>query len=540
MLACLYQTEEARIESGEAKRKMEAKQNITLSKKISGDQDADATLFGGVLTGHAGRLFQLTQIRDKKLRLAALELIGHLLRQGQVNPNEAMPYLLALQGDVEEVAIRSLALKLLMVEGEKRPDMLRQRVRAGVKQAYAFQKFVYPDLQEVSALVRVTRNGTVRNECVFASVFKECISSIKKQRQGLFRNLLALFQNNETDHGEWSRNESGAKGASATTPTTRKKTDTPAKAAAKASTSPVPTPADTDADTAPAPAPPTGKPTPVKATALIDGEKANLPLLSYTSQVLAYLPYTTASDPLYIIHHITSTLALQGPDLIDRLASFLRVVGLANSDDLEENNLAEDCLEIAAKRSNPRHAREVTALLDPGFDIKGFSLLCCEVAALTLLMRLKMFLREAYNLSETRCLSYNPDAKDRAAEKLIPKMHLPPFNSKLAMRTSMDGTEAHDLDGMIIQYAEFRQLMRIEATVDVRSDDEDDYDYDVYDDGMDAVMEDDGNDPPNEIDDNVGMEGGDGTTTSNNNKGRRKKKGGGKKRNRNGIEKSMM
>ena len=126
----------------EAKAKMDSKKSITVSKKISGDQDADATLFGGVLTSHAPRLFELMQTQDKALRFASLDLIGHLLRQGQINPNETVPFLLAVQGDVEEDGIRSLALKLLMIEGEKRPDMLRQRVCAGVKQAFLFQKSV--------------------------------------------------------------------------------------------------------------------------------------------------------------------------------------------------------------------------------------------------------------------------------------------------------------------------------------------------------------------------------------------------------------
>jgi cohesin loading factor subunit SCC2 len=107
---------------------MESKTNITVSNKISGDQDADATLFGGILTNHAQRLLEMTQFRDEGLRFAALDLIGHLMRQGQVNPNETVPFLLVLKGDVEKDDIHFLALKLLTIEGEKRPDMLRQRV----------------------------------------------------------------------------------------------------------------------------------------------------------------------------------------------------------------------------------------------------------------------------------------------------------------------------------------------------------------------------------------------------------------------------
>jgi cohesin loading factor subunit SCC2 len=417
----VVQTEEARIESGEARRVMESKKNITLSKKISGDQDGDATLFGAVLTSHASRLFEMTQMRDKNTRFAALDLIGHLLRQGQVNPNEATPFLFALQGDVEEDRIRSLGLKLLMIEGEKRPDMLRQRACAGVKQAYLFQKLVYPDRAEVSALVDVNRNGKLQKECVLGSVYKECIQSIRKQRQGLFRNMLSLFSIETVE----DRSETNGKKS---------------KKAAKESTS----------------------------------QSTDLALLSFSAQVLAYLPFSAAADPLYIIHSISSMLALQGPDLLDRLASFLRPYGLASTDEMDENNLSEDNIETAARRNTPRHAKEITRLLEPDFDTKTFLELCCDAGLLTLLLRLKDYLKKCYNLSEIRCLEYNPDAKERMSEKMISRGNgSAVFDAYLPLQQG-DANAAVDLDGMIFQYTEFRQRMRTEASTDVRMDDDDD------------------------------------------------------------------
>ena len=77
------------MDGGNAKAKMDADSEMTTAKRISGDQDSDANLFGGVLTNHAERLFEMTQTRDRTIRFAALEVVGSLLRQGQVNPNEA-------------------------------------------------------------------------------------------------------------------------------------------------------------------------------------------------------------------------------------------------------------------------------------------------------------------------------------------------------------------------------------------------------------------------------------------------------------------
>lgn len=407
---------------------MDSKTNITVSKKISGDQDADATLFGGVLTSHASRLLEMTQASDTKLRFAALDLVGHLLRQGQINPNETVPFLLALQGDVEEDGIRALALKLLMIEGEKRPDMLRQRVYAGIKQAYLFQTSVYPTRDNVSALVRIRSGGTIHTECVFGRVFKECIANIRKQRRGLFSSLLRRF-----DLQNWKK----------AIETNGKSTNRTAE------------------------------------------EKflRDLPLLSFTAQVLAYLPYKVASDPLFIIYSITSALALRGPDLLDRLANFLRPYGLSSEDALDDTIFEEDALELAAQAKVPHDANEASILLQPDFDAKTFSSLCAEAAAQALLLRLKSFLRHAYDFSESRIFGFNPDSKDDK-EKPISKAALMTFDAQIPMLRAGGGGDMTDIDCMINQYSEFRRLMRMEATAESSAMDDDDDDADDDDDDV--------------------------------------------------------
>lgn len=343
---------------------MENDDKITVSKKISGDQDGDATLFGSMLTNHTQRLFEMTQSPEKTLRFGSLELLSVLLRQGLVNPNEAVPFLFALQGDIENPAIRSLALKLLMTEGARRPDMLRQRVCAGAKQAYAFQKSAYATKGTISAVVNVRRGRTVATECIFDSVFKEGVASIRKQRHGLFSNLLSLFEIGEENiDAEVSEN------------------DTPRRRRRKSKS---------------------------KAAASIK----DLDLLSFASQILAHLPYTAVGDPLFIIHKLDSIVTLQGAELIDRFASVLRTVGLGE-DALDELNVGEDALERAAKSKFPSRTNEATLLSKEKFDFARFTRLCNEGAALILLLRLKSFLRRLFNLSESRMQEYDPTAKGK-------------------------------------------------------------------------------------------------------------------------------
>lgn len=412
--------EEKRIDDGHAKAKMDADESITVSKRISGDQDGDATLFGGVLTNHAPRLFTMTQSQDRRIRFAALELLSLLLRQGLVNPNEAIPYLMALQGDVENNHIRSLALRLLMVEGEKRPDALRQQVSAGVKEAYAFQRAVYPKKGAVSALVTFQQGKHTDVQCVFGSLYKECLASSRKQRQGLFKNLLNLFDFSDV-----------------------KKTTRSIIAKGKVQTS---------------------------SSAL------DFPLLSFASQILAHLPYTTAGDPLLIIHHISLIVALQGAQVVDQFADLLRPFGLSSSDKYDEANASVDALERASRSKFPSRTQEARPMSLKDFDMSGFLELCGEAAALILLLRLKTFLRNLYNLSETRCLEYDPASKDPIGQKGISKAQLAKlFDSSIPMAMhSQTSQTTVDRDTLIRQYAEFRRLMREETSTDVRVETSDD------------------------------------------------------------------
>jgi cohesin loading factor subunit SCC2 len=409
-LVCTVQAEERRIDSGQADAKMDADGNITVSKRISGDQNGDATLFGGVLTNHAERLFEMTHASNPTIRHSTLELIGLLLRQGLVNPNEAVPHLFALQGDIDNEIIRSLALRLLMTEGEKRPDTLRQRICAGVKLAYNFQRAVYPSKAQISAVVETKSGKTSEVHCIFGSVFEECIVKNRKQRLGLYKSLLGLF---ELDDYEGAARKS--------------------KAVSK-----------------------------------------DLSLLSFAAQILAHLPYNTAADPLYIVHHITSIITLQGLQTLDWLAEFLRPYGLSGSDEFDESNAEEDALEKAAQSKFPSRTQEARPLSSQDFKLAEFVDLVREGAALTLLLRLKSFLCASYNLTATRCMEYDPNTKERLCEKGIAKAKFSePFDASVAA-VLLQTKGAIDKDALVRQYAELRRRMRDESASEVRVSGSDD------------------------------------------------------------------
>ena len=316
--------EEIRIESGEARAKMASQKNITVSSRISGDQDGDSSISGSVLTKHAGRLYEMTLSKDEKVRHMIVDLIGHLLRQGLINPMETVPYLLAMQGDVKSQSTRSLALKLLVNEGEKRPDMLNQRIQAGVKRAFNFQKVVYPQEAEnsalgVTALIENRSEGAkIGVETIFDEVIKESsIRNRKAQRQSLYKSIIGMFEK-ESDHD-----------SSYTKSTVVQKPDTD-----------------------------------------------RLPLLAFAAQILAHLPYNCTADPLFIVYHASSTIALEGNDLLVRFAELL-------GNDVCDPNAAEDELEKAAKLKSPKKSAYAAKLIkDTNFNTAEFIALCEKASGL--------------------------------------------------------------------------------------------------------------------------------------------------------------
>jgi cohesin loading factor subunit SCC2 len=292
--------EEKRIESGEAKEQMEARQDITVSKRISGDQDEDASLVGGVMAQHSKRFYQMLMSPNVRIRAGCLDLMGDLLRQGLINPIQTIPFLLALQGDVGAPDIRAKALKLLVAEGEKRPDSLRQRVKVGCKEAFNFQRKAHPD-KPVTAVIEKKSSGSNKIECIFDKVFIESIRSSKANRHGLFNSLLSLFE------------------------------------------------VDTDID--------------AKDKKNIGRARKLLHLQAFAAQVLATLPYTDLSDALYIVYHINARLS-DAEMFAEKMADFLRPHGLAPSDMYDILDDDEDIIEEAAKAKDPRKELKAMASSD--------------------------------------------------------------------------------------------------------------------------------------------------------------------------------
>ena len=135
----------------------------------------------------------------------------------------------------------------------------RQRICAGLKQAYFFQKEVYPcdanGAPRVTALLTREEGPTVVTETIFDSVMKESgIRNKRAQRQGLLKGIISLFEKDPDQEN-------------------------------------------TDAD--------------------------QLPLLAFASEILAHLPYTSLNDPLFIVYHSSCISALDGQAIVSQFAQLV-------------------------------------------------------------------------------------------------------------------------------------------------------------------------------------------------------------------------
>lgn len=198
------------------------------------------------------------------------------------------------------------------------------------------------------------------------------------------------------------------------------------------------------------------------------------------------------SDPLLIIHYITGTTALQGAELLDKLRSFLLPFGIAHSEEDDIDHSIPDTVEVAQQKGmRSKEWRYVESIMigqsqaqdQAEFDMETFRKMCLDASALILLLRLRIFIKREYNLSDTRCIEYNPSDKTRGVDKndrivfhqgvtSLFDNSIQDIDDTLTDRkggeSDKTGAPAQDVlvrkyrhvECTIKQYAEFRMLMR--------------------------------------------------------------------------------
>lgn len=405
--------EENRIESGVARESMQ-KSGVSLQQRVKGDQDAEASIVGGVIQEHLDSIKELLFDADSALRSHAILLLGVLHRQGLVNPLQTLPTLIALQGDTCH-SVRADAYRQILIENEKHPEFLPTRILEGICLSYQFQSNCF---HHISAVVDEKDAGGLfaPNSCIFAPLYASSIRENRQRRFSFLRILLSLFD------------EKSGKDVRSSDKKRRKLSS--------------------------------GRQ--ISEESIQQRESWDPRFLGYVSQILASLPYDVQEEPLFIIYHVSRQISLEGSVLLDEIRRLFKALGIkVESEEKAPNEIDQDRMETGEKEEEDSDAD--MDMIDPPMSedevLARLKMKCAAGMAFSLLLRLKFFLKSIYQLADAKCMEYKPQEATRSNERSLNKPdNIPDF--ELPQNLLIPDDDRTIKETLILQYIEFRRLMK--------------------------------------------------------------------------------
>lgn len=180
----LLKFEERRLAHGAAARRT----SNAKSKKaqVQGDQEADAALIGSVMQAQVEHILALALAKSVRIRSEAVACINILLTQGLVSPLHCIPILIALETD-QVVSIRDVAHSQLVALNDKFPSLLNTPLVRGIQTSHSFQLSAFGQ----SAVYTLDKDK--REYCLFGRLYSDCIRGGKKNRNQFLKALVNQF-----------------------------------------------------------------------------------------------------------------------------------------------------------------------------------------------------------------------------------------------------------------------------------------------------------------------------------------------------------
>eukprot|EP00615_Pteridomonas_danica_P001211 CAMPEP_0114336022 /NCGR_PEP_ID=MMETSP0101-20121206/5437_1 /TAXON_ID=38822 ORGANISM="Pteridomonas danica, Strain PT" /NCGR_SAMPLE_ID=MMETSP0101 /ASSEMBLY_ACC=CAM_ASM_000211 /LENGTH=295 /DNA_ID=CAMNT_0001467821 /DNA_START=3215 /DNA_END=4102 /DNA_ORIENTATION=+ len=153
-------------------------------------------------------------------------------------------------------------------------------------------------------------------------------------------------------------------------------------------------------------------------------QELDVGFLAFACQTLCYLPYDVQEEPLFIIYHINHFVNYQGSTLLENFRAELKSTGIkvVDSDDEDgDDNGGDGMNEPSSKTSkkiqnNHSKSNKKNSQSSSSSRLRNYAL---ESFSVTLLLYIKHFLKDLYNLSNTRCHDYAPTESTKATERPI-------------------------------------------------------------------------------------------------------------------------
>ncbi|KAG5186542.1 sister chromatid cohesion C-terminus-domain-containing protein [Tribonema minus] len=355
--------EEERVESGAARETMEAA-GISVAQRVRGDQDSESSVVGGVLQLHVP---------------AVRRLLYHENVEGLVDPLETVPHLVALQSD-PAAPVRSEAMRQIMVEDEKRRDVVQMRVMDGMFLAYAWTA--------AAPVVLLPADDPISDahgpSSVFSAIYSTCIQQAFGARNVFLRHVTSLFEERSRDKVKVLMQTARDR--------LHQHASTPALQTA----------------TAAGAGPSVRQRRQSLLTKQREGgpgidEPLQLRLLWFLAMMLAHLPYDKEEEPLLVIYHINKIVSLYGSEIALALRRQMGALGLPlPSNDSDDDDVAD-----------------MTDGSEGASGTGAAALKCSSAAAMCMLLQLKHHLKQTHHLSDARCQAFAPSETTAKGEHTL-------------------------------------------------------------------------------------------------------------------------
>lgn len=202
-LKSMMAIEEARVERQASLQQMsDAGVSISSRENVLGagnSSTADSTLGGFILQQHLHHLKQFMRHESVDIRQAVLQLVGTLLRQGMLPPAEVLGDLIMLQSDAEE-DIRAESLHIVLVEDERHPTYVESKFLEGLELTFAFQVARY------GCASSFISNGGNKRTPIWSPLYSQVIQADKRKKIRFLARVLErcantklLIGNNHSD-----------------------------------------------------------------------------------------------------------------------------------------------------------------------------------------------------------------------------------------------------------------------------------------------------------------------------------------------------
>jgi len=178
-----------------------------------------------------------------------------------------------------------------------------------------------------------------------------------------------------------------------------------------------------------------------------DDQKNQIDLLYFFAESLAYLPYVTQEEPLFVMHHCDMMVSVTGAGYLQNFKEIFFPARKGKGKGKSPSHVFEDDDDMD----------DIQKLGEAVTDLKKLEECVRESFCCMLLLELKHHLKQLYGFADSKCQKYSPSEPSKLYDKALTRRGDVHFNSHF--KDLMFNKSALEKQEMINYFIEFKQLM---------------------------------------------------------------------------------